>query len=361
MRPAGKKPEDGTISRRELLRSAAGLCLATACGPTPAATTAGEAAAVANVARRFAGPVEVWSWFDLPDDPRSRELSGIAWDQATKTLWAVQDETANIVPLIPGNHLKTWGFGPITTLRMAFPLDLEGIVITPEGFVVASEKGPRILEVDRQGQLRRDIPLPDHFAKARENKSLESLSQSPNGKWLFTTTEEALSGDGARATPATGTRVRVLRMPRFAGGENTEHAYATDASPHEGGDYGIADLAALSENELLVLERGWTRGYGNTARIYLTNLDNAAASCLLNPSLTPEAPVMPKKLLVDIAKLPAKGLPAMRQKQDSPLLDNYEGLAVGPRLPDGRHSLILVSDDNGRSDQFARIVVLAVG
>lgn len=359
MRRAGKKPEGGSsatgMGRRELLRSLAGLCLATACGPPPAATTAAAAA------KLLGGAVELWSWFDFPDDPRSRELSGIAWDEATRTLWAVQDETANIVPLIPDKDLKTWGFGPTITLRMAFPLDLEGIVITPDGFVVASEAGPRVLEVDRHGKLRRDIPLPEHFAHARENKSLESLSQSPDGRWLFTTTEEALTTDGTKATKSTGTRVRVLRMPRFAGGEASEHAYASDPTPFDAGDYGIADVAAVSADDLLVLERGWARGHGNTARIYRTSLDDAAASCLLAPTLEPAQAVMRKELLVDIGKLAARGLPTERQKQDSPLLDNYEGLAVGPRLPDGRQSLILVSDDNGRSDQFARIVVLAVG
>jgi uncharacterized protein YjiK len=70
----------------------------------------------------------------LPDEPRSRELSGIAWDDATRTLWAVQDETANIVPIIPNADLTSWGFGPTITLRMSFPLDLEAIVVTPLGF-----------------------------------------------------------------------------------------------------------------------------------------------------------------------------------------------------------------------------------
>src|SRR5947209_6268108 len=134
MRPAGKKPES-TIGRRELLRSLsrslAGVCLATACGPQPAVPTAKSAV------RSIGGSVEIWSWFDLPDDPRSRELSGIAWDEATKTLWAVQDETANIVPLVPDHDLRRWGFGPTTTLSMAFPLDLEGIVLLPDGFLVA--------------------------------------------------------------------------------------------------------------------------------------------------------------------------------------------------------------------------------
>jgi hypothetical protein len=370
MRPAGKKrasPVQPTIGRRELVRSFVALYLATACGPSVVApanmSTAGAAtgagAARPKVPLPVGGPVDVWSWFDLPDDPRSRELSGIAWDEGSRTLWAVQDETANVVPMIPDAELRTWRFGPVTRLDMTFPLDLEGIVVTPDGFIVASEKGPRVLEVDRHGKLRRDIPLPEHFSKARDNKSLESLTMSPNGRFLFTTTEEALSCDGAAATPKQGTRVRILRMsPR--GGDVEEHAYMTDPLPHEAGDYGIADLAALSDDDLLVLERGWARGSGNTARIYRVSLADGLTSCLATPELGADAPVLAKKLVVDLAKLVVQGLPQTKQKQDSPLLDNYEGIAVGPRLPDGRQSLIVISDDNGRSDQFARIVVLAV-
>lgn len=369
MRRAGKKrasPVQPTIGRRELVRSFVALYLATACGPsvvTPAPmSTAGARAGLGrpNVPLPVGGLVGVWSWFDLPNDPRSRELSGIAWDEGSRTLWAVQDETANVVPIMPDAELRTWAFGPVTKLDMTFPLDLEGIVVTPDGFIVASEKGPRVLEVDRHGKLRRDIPLPEHFSKARDNKSLESLTMSPNGHYLFTTTEEALSCDGSKATSKTGTRVRILRMSRPEGAIE-EHAYMTDPSPHEEGDYGIADLAALSDDDMLVLERGWARGSGNTARIYRASLADPITSCLATPELAANAPVLPKQLVVDIGKLTVAGLPQTRQKQASPLLDNYEGLAVGPRLPDGRQSLIVVSDDNGRSDQFARIVVLAVG
>jgi hypothetical protein len=358
MHHAGKKQ----LRRRELLRSFAALCLATACGPSAVTTTLAPAPAPVRVrpSRPFGGKVEVYSWFDLPDDPRSSELSGIAWDDATRTLWAVQDETANIVHIVPDGTLGTWGFGRTITLRMSFPLDLEGIVVVPDGFLVASEKGPRILEVDRAGKLRRDVPLPEHFAKARENKSIESLTLSPDGGYLFTTTEEALTCDGAKASASLGTRVRILRMTR-GGGDAEEHAYATDPLPHDSGDYGIADLAALSSDDLLVLERGWSRGSGNTARIYRVSIADPITSCLATPQLAADAPVMVKSLVVDLAKLVVKGLPATKQKQDSPLLDNFEGLAVGPTLPDGRWSLILVSDDNARNDQFARIVVLAVG
>lgn len=368
MRPAGKKRAEGSIGRRELVRSVAALWLLqlpTACGPsaTPAAGPVRPAPVPPPTAAGrgpFGGAVALWSWFDLPDDPRSRELSGIAWDEATKTLWAVQDETANIVPLVPDAKIRTWAFGPVIVLEVSFPLDLEGIVVTADGFIVSSEKGPRVLAVDRTGKLRRDLALPAHFSRARDNKSLESLSMSPDGRYLFTTTEAALSCDGAKATITAGTRVRILRT-NLDGGEPQEHAYATDPLPHDGGDYGVADLAALSADDLLVLERGWTRGSGNTARIYRVSLADPATSCLETPELSADAPVLAKHLLVDLAKLPAPGLPATKQTQESPLLDNYEGLAVGPVLPDGRRSLILVSDDNARSDQFARIVVLAVG
>lgn len=376
-REAGKKPAHlvhraglaRVAGRRDFARSLVALCLVGAAteacgngGGAPLSPTApARRSLMPAVAARLGGPIELYSWFDLPiDDPRSRELSGIAWDEASHTLWGVQDESANIVPLIPDPDLKKWGFGPTTTLKMNFPLDLEGIVVLKDGFIVASELGPRILEVDRQGKLRKDLALPAHFAKARDNKSLESLTMSPDAHYLFTTSEEALSCDGERATPALGTTLRILRISR-ATGEYEEHAYATDPLPHAAGDYGVADLAAVSADELLVLERGWTRGAGNTARIYRVSLADTRASCLASPALGADAPVLEKKLLIDLVKLSAQGLPAAKQRQESALLDNYEGMALGPRLPDGRATILLISDDNGRSDQYARILVLGVG
>jgi len=60
--------------------------------------------------------------------------------------------------------------------------------------------------------------------------------------------------------------------------------------PHDGGDYGVADLAALSADDVLVLERGWARGAGNTARIYRVSLADPVTSCLSVPELTAQAP-----------------------------------------------------------------------
>ncbi len=66
-----------------------------------------------------------------------------------------------------------------------------------------------------------------------------------------------------------------------------------------------------------------------------------------------------KTLLVDLARCPSGGArhPAA---QPHPLLDNVEGLALGPALPDGRRLLLLQSDDNFSADQVTRLIALAI-
>lgn len=348
-------PLRGKIRRRDALLafSSAPLLLSCSAEPKPQAKLAGV------VTRPIAGPVALWSFFDLPEDPRSRELSGICWDVATRTLWAVQDEAPRIVSLRPEDDLHRWSFGESVSVNVPGPLDLEGLVVVPEGFIVCSEDGPRILEIDREGMLRSEIHVPARFRDARANKSLESLTVSPSGRYLYTTSEAALERDGAMATQAAGTRVRILRLERNKG-EVSEHVYTTDPALRDGGDHGVADLCALSDEELLVLERGWMKGAGNTACIYRVTLQDRA-SCLGVATLPVFGPTLEKTLVADLALLSADGLPAPKQPQSNPILDNYEGLTIGPVLRDGRPTIIVVSDDNGRSDQVARILVLAFG
>ena len=41
-------------------------------------------------------------------------------------------------------------------------------------------------------------------------------------------------------------------------------------------------------------------------------------------------------------------------------LDNVEGLTFGPRLRDGRRSLVLVSDNNFAATQFTQFLLFAI-
>lgn len=41
-------------------------------------------------------------------------------------------------------------------------------------------------------------------------------------------------------------------------------------------------------------------------------------------------------------------------------IDNIEGMTFGPSLPDGRQTLVIVSDNNLSSGQFTQFIVLAL-
>ena len=354
MHGIGTKPRVGggtpRVGRRQLLEGLAGLGLVACTRQTETATPR----------RLNHAPVELYSVYDLPsDDARSKELSGIAWDPAANLLWAVQDESPSVVALVPDPQLRSWKLAQTIQVTCDGTLDLEGIVLTKDGFILASEDGPRVVEVRRDGRFVREIGLPERFRDARHNKSLESLTLTPSGRFLFTTTEVALPRDGDVATPEAGTRVRIVRLDRETG-RIDEYAYATDPAPFANGDYGVADLAAVSDNELLILERGWAAMRGNTARIHHVTIDDHTSTCGSVDSLSAATPALTKRLYLDLGHLVAKGLPTPKQPQANAIMDNYEGLSIGPKLEDGRSSLIVISDDNGHSNQVARILVLAL-
>ncbi len=338
----------GVMGRRSVVL---GALAATACA-RPVHTTSA-------MARRRS--VELWSWFDLPrDDPRARELSGISWDEVNGIAWTVQDDAAGIVALTPDRGLRSWRLGERIEVdggAHSDKLDLEGLVVLPDGFLVCSEVGPRVFEIDRRGRFRREIALPPHFRDARFNKSVESLTQSPSGRFIFVTSEIALEGDGDGTSPSSGTRVRLVRID-LQSGISSEHLYITDPAPAEGWDWGVSDLAALDDDDVLVLERGWRKDYGNAIRIYRVTLDDQSA-CTPAPDISGMSASLAKWLFVDVGDLRPSRRPPVHQPEPNPLLDNFEGMGLGPRLADGRRSILLVSDDNAHRYQVARVLVLA--
>lgn len=110
---------------------------------------------------------------------------------------------------------------------------------------------------------------------------------------------------------------------------------------------GVSDLVALSDTTLLVLER--SDAVPPAVRVYRAEI-GAATDVLTMPSmedvtLTP----MSKSLAVDLSATP--GL--------SPL-DNIEGITLGRKLPDGRQSVLFVSDNNFSSVQVTQFLLFAM-
>ena len=184
--------------------------------------------------------------------------------------------------------------------------------------------------------------------------TFEGLAIGPGGTVVFVALEGALAPDGW--TNDGRARLRLLRHEER--GEASfvvvaQHYYLTEPGQ------AVSEVAVLDGGDLLVLERGFFPGAGNTVRLFRVALSGAAdvtgRARLDAPDLAP----LRKQLLVDLAACPPGGArhPAA---QPTPLLDNYEAMALGPVLPDGRRSLLLVSDDNFGSDQVTRVLALAM-
>lgn len=239
--------------------------------------------------------------------------------------------------------------------------DGEGIALTSDDeLLISSETEPSIRRFALDGTFLGELAVPDRFlvqgGQAQPNQTFESLSVSPDGQSLFTANEGYLSADGETAEGRD--RLRILRYEKGAqdGFVPSEQFYYL-ADP----GLGVVDIAALSDDELLVMERGFQAGVGNTVRIYRVSLDGAADVSGVESLAASSVEPLQKELLVDLSDCPPGGAKAAPGAvQVNPLLDNFEALTLGPVLPDGRQSLVLVSDDNFNKSQTTRVVILAL-
>jgi hypothetical protein len=166
--------------------------------------------------------------------------------------------------------------------------------------------------------------------------------------------ETALFQDDEPASFDRGTRTRVLEYA--AEGDSFEPArefvYPLDPVgkvPFTAGTVvkGVVELLALNDSELLALERTYVEeaarpGQGtNRAEIYRVSLEGATdVSSATSLTAVPDAVPVQKTLVLDLSTV--RGL----SPELAPSLDNFEGVSFGPRLTDGRPSLVIVSDDN---------------
>ncbi|MFC4008979.1 esterase-like activity of phytase family protein [Nonomuraea purpurea] len=239
-------------------------------------------------------------------------------------------------------------------------IDGEGLVLRPDSVLVSSEIGPAILVFDMStGRQTASLPVPPLFraqSKGGEagRETIESLAATPKRDFLYAGMETPLSRDGAYQG---GNLLRILRYSSAAG-----NAYKPDAQYAYKADIGLSltEIVALDSGKLLTLERGHIKGVGNTIRIFQTALtkrwDISWNGSLRNE---PEEVFAEKTLLVDLGNCPAADAPAP-QRQYNALLDNVEGMALGPMLPDRHRVLYLVSDDNLSSAQTTRIYKLDI-
>ncbi|MEV0839845.1 esterase-like activity of phytase family protein [Actinocatenispora sera] len=292
-------------------------------------------------------------------DAQVGELSGLQYDGSH--LLAVSDTSALWTLTRPTSGLATRpvGYQPLAD-EHGNAIDSEAIAVDRDGTrLITSEVEPSVRRYDRHGNVLASLPVPDRFrvapaGEAEENATFEGLTLLPGDRSLIASMESPLSGDG---TDADGNGLnRFLRWDRRHGRFEVaaQYAFTVDAGLQ------ISDVQAISPTRLLVLERGWQQGYGNTIRLYEADLAGAQDVTGVRSLADTTVRQARRRLLADIGQCPSDGATA-KQPQPNPLLDNIEGMVfTGRHLRDGRRELLMVSDDNLSDEQITRLYSFSV-
>lgn len=371
-------PLSGSLSRRRLLVASAAGVLASACGapqvapPPPTGTPR----------LRLLGEALLPHGLDFQGTTVGG-LSGIDHDPATGLWVAISDDRSQLQParfytlrlaIAPGS--LTVEPVDVVTLRDArgqpFPprrmggevVDPEGIRLLPRGrgLLWTSEGDPRVHQSPSLRQARldgrqvRDYEMPAHLQFARRpgtgprnNNTFEGLALTPDGRTAWVAMEAALHQDGPVPAPGRpGGPCRITAFDVASGRALRQVAYLPDAvpqaSPIPGGftDNGVSEILMVDGHRMLVLERAYILAIGTSLRLY--EVDTRAGSDTLAQDTLAAGAYQPlaKRLVADFAHL---GLSR---------LDNTEGLCWGPRQPNGRRTLVCVSDNNFRSAQVTQ-------
>lgn len=226
--------------------------------------------------------------------------------------------------------------------------DNEGIAFVPSSGTVfiSSESGQTITEYTLEGkETGRSLKVPAAFAKDKinSNNGFEALTYNPLTKTFWTTTETPLKADGKDS--------RLLRFQSFGSDlkAKKQYLYKMDApakSAVEGAAakayiHGVPALVALDDGSLIVLEREvyvpngglFAKALGSFTRtkLYVVNPSESAKKNAASGT------VLEKSLMVQFTTASLN-------------LANFEGMCLGPDLPGGWHTLILIADSQGGSN-----------
>ncbi|WP_228052779.1 esterase-like activity of phytase family protein [Nodosilinea sp. LEGE 07298] len=341
--------------------------------------------------------VELLDVYNLP--PQEFEgttvggLSALVYDRPRDRLYALSDDRGRFGParfytlaITLGNRGTGQPRFDTVSLEAVTPLldgagnpyprgsiDPEGMALSPRDTLFISSEGdvgqnapPFIGEFDRQtGRAIATLPLPERYLPddldqatrgVQNNLSLEALTVAGGSSGagmiepfrLFAATESALVQD-YNDDPSQPLNSRFLHY--LIGDDQTtliaEHRYPLDLEPSGAVVNGITALLAIDPGgHFLALERAFGLR-GMQVKLYQLATGGATDTSTI-PSLVGDvsgiSPIR-KQLVLDFA-------------ETSLAVDNLEGMTLGPRLPDGSQSLLLVSDNNLEGDRATQLILL---
>lgn len=250
--------------------------------------------------------------------------------------------------------------------------------------VSASMQNPTLRRMTLDGRPAGEFPVPAYYNPTGSagglaagdmgvynNLGFESVAITPDGKTLWTMSENGLAQDSPPTAVGRGSRARLLSFDLDSGKAGAEYIYEVGPVPFppaREGDFatnGVPDMLALSSHEFIVIERAYAVGAvtpgvaaltgeptSNTIKLYL--IDTRGATDVSGwPSIKGREVVPVKRsLLLDLSTL--------KNDDGSVLaLDNIEGITFGP-IFNGKRTLILASDNNFNPAQFTQFVAFSI-
>ncbi len=305
-------------------------------------------------------------------------LSSITYDRWRDAYYALSDDQADFGPvryykvaidLSDGSldagdltfldvvelfETKRESFAPKTVDPEGFALRSPGqLWMSSEGIVSDDPIDPFLRRYNRTGVVTGELPIPDKYLPdgsttgVRGNLGFESLNFTPNKRYLVTANEGALVQDGPPAGETNGSLARILVYDLAQREAVAEYVYevAPLAEPAVGfGVNGIVEVLPIDNHgTMLVMERsfsiGGSLGGGTGNNVKLFEISTAGATNVLGVDALYEdgAP---------ISYVPVSKREVFDFETATDTVYNIEGMTFGPRLDDGRHSLVIVSDDN---------------
>lgn len=251
------------------------------------------------------------------------------------------------------------------------PRDAEGIVAIKQStaatdgsltLFVCAESDQRIIELDALGRATgRELTVPEAFSPDSifGNYGFEALAYHAESGRFWITTEQGLRRDADRPSSPENPVPALLRLQSFDAQLQpaAQYAYRTEpptaTHPMRLYAFGVPEMTALPDGSLLVLEREvavrprfdgsfvkhrlFSIHPGETEPLHLQ--PEQAGSQVPLSALPPEAFVEKRLVGEFTTRLKIIG------RKD---LANYEGMCIGPTLPDGRQTLIFVADSQNR-------------
>jgi hypothetical protein len=255
-------------------------------------------------------------------------------------------------------------------------LDPEGLVLGREGYLFMSSEGniladpiidPFIRRYNLNGRVTASLPIPDKYIPngvdkgVRFNLSFESLNLTPDGRELVTAGEGALFQDGPASSFTNGSLARILVYDLSHREPIAEYVYEVGPWAEPSSIFGVNGIAEVlpidNAGTMLVMERSFSvggilgGGTGNVIVIKEASTQGATDVLSIDALYEGGSPISFTPMSQrEIFAFDDLGIP----------IDNIEGMTFGPPLPDGRQTLVIVSDNNFAATQFTQFIVLAL-